>query len=193
MTVAYPYYYLIYKPKGSTQSQCFLQYAEVHKNAVQTLFKEYLREPPRDVSSSAPILYLLRQYIELQLKGIIKWIEPSYKIKSGKKGHDIIDLYDKAQKVIDERYGLAQLGQANQDCEKFIKSLGKVDATVGRYPETIDEKEFKIDEWLQMKVRTLTDFKDIAEKVIKDLERMEGYVESKKNNEQENWANQERP
>lgn len=187
--MSYPYYYLIYKPKGSTTADGLLSYAEVYRDATEKLLKEYLEEPPRPVFSIAPLLYLLRHYIELQLKGIIKWVVPSYKPPRGK-GHDIKLLYEKALHEINEKYGLEQLGQSDGDCEKFIKTLGETDASLARYPQTVGEEDFEIDGWLQGKICTLTDFNDIAGKVIRSLEGVEGFLTMKHETEQETWANQ---
>jgi hypothetical protein len=184
--MSYPYYYLIYKPKGSTTAQGFLAYADVYRTATENLLKEYLENPPRPVFSIAPLLYLLRHYIELQLKGIIKLVESSYKPE----GHDVKALYEKAMNVIDKKYGLEELGQSDSDCERFIKILGETDASLARYPQRLDEEDFAIDGWLKDRIYTLEAFKDIAEKVISSLEGVEGFLDMKHGNCQENWRNQ---
>jgi len=110
-----------------------------------------MKRPPMHDYSLAPILFLLRQYIELQLKGIIMYNEYSHEVI---KEHDIVYLYERAHETIKERYGLDELGLPNEDVVKFIHSLGEFDknAQAFRYPETSGGKDFfdeptEIDPW----------------------------------------------
>lgn len=187
------YYPLDYKPLGATPSDHYLQYAEVYKDAIQALLKEYLESPPAHDYSLAPILFLLRQYIELQLKGIIMYNEYSHEAIIE---HDIETLYEKAHKNIEDKYGLDELGKPNQEVTRFIRSLGKFDrkAQAFRYPEGKNGKDFfnisiKTDSWLHERIISLPKLNDIAEKIIGDLEGIEGYLDAMKENEEENLAN----
>jgi len=189
------YYPLDYKPEEANPSEQYLNYAQVHKDAIQILLKEYLEHPPMHDYSLAPILSLLRQYIELQLKGIIMYREHTPEpIVS----HDIIWLYEKARKTIEEMYGSSELGPSNGDVVRFISSLGKFDpkAQAFRYPTHKDGKDFfseseRMDTWLHERIISLPLLSDIAEKIIDDLEGIEGYLALKKENEEEELGNAE--
>jgi len=193
----YHYYPLDYKPDYAKQSEQYLQYAEVYKDTIQLLLKEYLERPPIHDYSLAPILALLRQYIELQLKGIIMYPEET---REPIVSHDIISLYKKAHKKIEEKYGLKELGKPNEDVVKFMKKLGEFDpkAQAFRYPTDKDGKDFfseseRMDAWLRERIMALPLLSDIAEKTIGDLEGIEGYLDLKKWNEDEENANAEYP
>ncbi|MHC3130034.1 MAG: hypothetical protein IBV52_08185 [Candidatus Bathyarchaeota archaeon] len=188
-----PYYPLEFKPIGSSKSDDYLQYAEVYKNMIEFSFKKFSEEPPIHDYSLAPILLLLRQYIELQLKGIIIYGEYSAEVIGT---HDIVFLYKKALKAIEEKYGVNMLGKPNKDAEKFIYALGKFDekGELGRYPETREGVAFfdKIKEmgpWLHDRIASFSALSQIAEKVIGDLEGMEGYLDIMSDNEEESLAN----
>jgi hypothetical protein len=191
----YHYYPLDYKPDHAKQSEQYLQYAEVYKDTIQLLLKGYLERPPIHDYSLAPILALLRQYIELQLKGIIMYPEETHEpIVS----HDIISLYEKAHKKIQEKYNLKELGEPNDDVVKFLRSLGEFDprAQAFRYPTRRDGTDFfseseEMDAWLRERIISLPLLNDVAEKIIGDLEGIEGYLDLKKWNEYEEHANAE--
>jgi len=191
----YVYYPLDYKPDHANQSDEYLQYAVVYKDTIQLLLKRYLEDPPIHDYSLAPILSLLRHYIELQLKGIIMHSEENHKpIVS----HDIITLYEKARKKIQEKYSLKELGEPNDDVVKFLKSLGEFDpkAQAFRYPTRRDGTDFfsesiKMDSWLRDRLISLPLLNDVAEKIIGDLEGIEGYLDLKKWNEDEEHTNAE--
>ena len=189
----YLYFPLGYKPEGSSKSDDYLQYAEVYKDVIQFLFQKFSEEPPIHDYSLAPILFLLRQYIELQLKGIIIYGEYSAEVIGT---HDIVFLYEKAMKAIEEKYGTDMLGEPDKDAEKFIYALGSFDkkGELGRYPETREGVAFfdlikEMDPWLHDKIRSFSALSEIAEKVIEDLEGMEGYLDNMSDNEEESLAN----
>ena len=189
----HPYYPLEFKPLGSRKSDDYLQYAEVYKNVIEFLFKKFSEEPPIHDYSLAPVLLLLRQYIELQLKGIIIYGEYSAEVIGT---HNIVFLYKKAMKAIEEKYGVNMLGEPNKDAEKFIYALGNFDkkGELGRYPETREgvaffEKIKEMDPWLHEKIISLSALSEIAEKVIGDLEGMEGYLDISSESEEESFAN----
>jgi hypothetical protein len=191
----YVYYPLDYKPDYAKQSEQYLQYAEVYKDTIQLLLKAYLKHPPIHDYSLAPILALLRQYIELQLKGIIMYPEETNEpIVS----HNIISLYQKAHKKIEEKYSLKELGKPNEDVVKFMRRLGEFDpkAQAFRYPTRKDGTEFfdksqEIDAWLHERIISLPLLNDVAQKIIGDLEGIEGYLDLKKWHEDEACANAE--
>ena len=187
------YYPLDYKPKGSPKSEDYLQYAEVYKDIIRFLFKKFSEEPPIHDYSLAPILFLLRQYVELQLKGIIIYGKYSAEVI---KNHDIVFLYHEAMKAIEGKYGLKMLGKPNSDAEKFIYALGNFDkrGEFGRYPETKESVAFhdkikEMDAWLYDRIASLSALFEIAENVIGDLEGMEGYLDIMSSNEEESLAN----
>jgi hypothetical protein len=189
------YYPLDYKPEEANQSEQYLNYAEVHKDAIQILLKEYLQHPPMHDYSLAPILSLLRQYIELQLKGIIMYNDHTHETIVS---HDIISLYEKARKTIEEMYGSGELGPCDEDVVRFISSLGKFDpkGQAFRYPKRKDGKDFfseseRMDAWLRERIISLPLLNDVTEKIIGDLEGIEGYLDLKKEAEEEGLANAE--
>jgi hypothetical protein len=100
-------------------------------------FKEF---PPIHDYALAPVLLLLRHYIELQLKGII--ISCKDDLPNTDKHHDIGNLFRRAIQAVSARYG--QAGKPNDDTESFIMELSKFDpkGEAFRYPETRDGKEF---------------------------------------------------
>lgn len=190
----YNEYPIGWKPKYATMSHSYLQYGSVYKDAINTLLEEYLENRPMHDYSLAPILFLLRQYIELQLKGFIMYHE---KIHNVIKNHDILWLYKKAWNTVKDRYGIKEIGSPNKDAEKFIRLLGNFDkkGEAFRYPESSNKKEFfakpeKIDGWLYERIVSLTLLTDIAKKIIDDLEGIEGYLQIKKEQEQELFAEQ---
>jgi hypothetical protein len=192
----YVYYPLDYKPEDGNPSHYYFQYAVVYKDAIHVLLKEYLKSPPWHDYSLAPIHFLLRQYIELQLKGIIICAEQSHETIIG---HDIIKLYEKARKTVEQEYGLEELRKPNEDVVRFIQSLGEFDrkAQAFRYPEGKDGKDFfdesvKMDAWLRERIISLPKLNEIAEKIIGDLEDIGGYVQHKRENEEESLANADR-
>lgn len=189
----HPYYPLDYKPEGSCKSDEYLQYAEVYKDIIQFLLRKFCEEPPIHDYSLAPILFLLRQYIELQLKGIIIYGEYSTEVIGT---HDIVFLYKKAMEAIEEKFGANMLGKPNWDAEKFIYALGKFDkkGEAFRYPETRKGEGFcdkikKMDPWLYERIASFSALSEIAKKIMEDLEGMEGYLDFMSSNEEESLAN----
>lgn len=165
-----------WKPEYSTKADSYLQYGIVYKDAVTTLLENYSKQSfPHDYAL-APIIFLLRQYIELHLKGFIMYHE---KVHKPEKRHDILWLYHEAWKTIKERYGIREIGAPDDDAEKFIRALGNFDkkAQAFRYPERMDGTDFfdkpeKIDKWFYKKITSLNLLSDVAKKVIDDLEGM---------------------
>jgi len=183
ISMHYCEYPIGWKPKYSKKAYSYLQYGSVYKDAINTLLEKYLKNRPLHDYSLAPILFLLRQYIELQLKGFIMYHEKIHKVE---KNHDILWLYKKALVTVKERYGIQEIGAANEDAEKFIRKLGNFDKTgqVFRYPERSDGTEIfcnpeGIDIWLYERITSLDLLADIAKKVIGDLEGFEGYLQIK--------------
>jgi hypothetical protein len=188
-------YPLDFKPPWASKSEEYLQYAEVYKDTIEFLLEKFSENPPIHDYSLAPVLFLLRQYIELQLKGIIIFCKKT--LPKEDKHHKIGPLYKKAIKAVDEKYGKEQLGEANPDVERFIEALSNFDVNgqAFRYPETskgdmFSERIEKLDGWLYERITTLADFSDVVSKTIGDLEGIEGYLDIMYENEQEEWANQ---
>jgi hypothetical protein len=149
-------YPLDFKPDWEPVSESYLQYAEVYKDTVQFILKKYSEEPPIHDYALAPLLFLLRQYIELQLKGIIFYGNWSPRVEGN---HDIVSLYSDAMKSINQKYGTEALDKPNSDVEKFIHLLGKFDhrSQAFRYPVTREGEEFckkieKMDTWLYERI-----------------------------------------
>jgi hypothetical protein len=179
---------------GTSKSEQYFVYADVNRQAVELIMEEFSKNPPLHSHSLAPVVFLLRHYIELQLKGIIAFGEVTHLVK---KNHDIQALYKEAIRNVEQKYGLEKLGKANPEVEKFIATLSNFDKTgeAFRYPETVDGRAFaqlveKMDPWLYETITVLENFADIAKKVIADLEGIEVYLDIMSENEQEGWANQ---
>jgi len=181
------YYPLDYKPEGATPADAYLQYAEVYKDAITILLAEFSEHEPMHDYSMAPVLALLRQYIELQLKGIIMYHERPANHKP-RKGHDIFDLYKLANRIVEERYRV-QL-EANEEVSQFIEDLGKLDpkGQIFRYPETLEGKDFDFS-LMYEQIMSISRLKEIAEKVFGDLEGLEGYLDFQRENEEEAASN----
>ena len=125
-------YTLDYRPYGSEPYLWYLNYARVYKETIKLLLKLYLERPPQFQNDFcmayhdyrlAPLIFLLRQYIENQLKGLCLYLGL---IKSPILEHNIAILYTRLNKYIKEKFGdagLRQLGKPNEDCEKFIVFL----------------------------------------------------------------------
>jgi len=182
------YYPLDYKPEWSTPADAYLQYAEVYKDAILILLSEFTKHEPIHDYALAPVLALLRQYIELQLKGIIMYFESPATHKP-RKGHDIFRFYKLAHKAVEKRYPVPK---ANEEVSQFIESLGKFDpkGEMFRYPETLEAKDFrdlseKLDPLLREQIMSISKLRDIAEKVFNDLEGLEVYLDFMKESEEE--------
>lgn len=186
-------YPIDFKPDYALKSEEYLQYAEVYRDSIQNLLNNFSMEPPFHDYSLAPVLLLLRQYIELQLKGII-FYEESHPNVIG--NHDIVLLYREAMKAVDKKYGTKPLGKLNPDAEKFIVLLGKFDSKgeAFRYPETRNGQSFhdkiqKMDSWLYEQITSLSALIQISEKIFGDLEGIEGYLDAMKEHKEETYAN----
>jgi len=53
------------------KAEVYLQYAAVYKDAIEILLKDFSNHHPPHDYALAPLLALLRHFIEIQLKGII--------------------------------------------------------------------------------------------------------------------------
>lgn len=187
-------YPLNFNPSWTPKSESYFAYADVYKDAITSLLKDFSKKPPIHDYSLAPVLFLLRQYIELQLKGIIFFGKLPSKAE---KRHDIIFLYSEALNWVREKYGTERLGDPHPDVVRFINSLGKFDAKgeAFRYPETVEGEAFaekieKMDSWLYDRITTVNSLSDVAGKIFDNLEGIEGYMDIMSENEQEGWANQ---
>lgn len=69
------YYPLDWRPGGATIGESFLQYAHVFRDAIEILFNHFEENKPIHDYALAPVLTLIRHYIELQLKGLILYRE----------------------------------------------------------------------------------------------------------------------
>jgi hypothetical protein len=96
----------------------YLQYAEVYKDAISILLSEFTKHEPMHDYALAPVLALLRQYIELQLKGIIMYFESPATHKP-RRGHDIFRFYKLAHKAVEEKY---EVPKASEEVSRFIES-----------------------------------------------------------------------
>ncbi len=69
------HYPLNYRPEYLPIAVAYLEYAEVYKDAITIILADFSGQEPMHDYSLIPVLALLRQYIELQLKGIIMYCE----------------------------------------------------------------------------------------------------------------------
>lgn len=84
------------------------------------------------------------------------------------------------------------LGEPDKDAEKFIYALGNFDrkGELGRYPETREGTAFfdklkEMDPWLHERIASFPALSEIVEKVVGDLEGMEGYMDIMSDSEEE--------
>ena len=89
----------------------FLQYAFVYKDCVELLLENYEKKPPSHDYGMAPTLFLLRHYVELQLKGILLFCNDDLKNPN----HNIAELYKKTMKTVSEIYGKENIGKADAE------------------------------------------------------------------------------
>jgi hypothetical protein len=164
----------------TTRDASFLQYAEVYKDCIETSMDKFRISPPIHDYALAPLLLLLRHYIELQLKGIIVHCKDD--LPNTDKHHDIGNLFRKAVKTVAETYG--QSGKPNDDTESFIMELSKFDpeGEAFRYPETRDGKEFSkkieiMNKWLYENLTDLQQLSEVIAKTIEDLEGLEDFID----------------
>ncbi|RLI39374.1 hypothetical protein DRO69_14360 [Candidatus Bathyarchaeota archaeon] len=179
---------LDYKPEWASPAEEYLEYAEVYKDAVLILLNEFTKQEPIHDYALAPVLFLLRQYIELQLKGIIMYFE-SPATHRPIKAHDIFSLYRKTHEVVEKRY---KVPKANEEVSKFIEGLGKFDpkGEMFRYPETTIGEDFRdrckrLDRKLYEQITLVPKLKEITEKIFQDLEGLEVYLDFMKESEEE--------
>ena len=185
MSASYP---IDHKQKKSSKSEEYFQYAEVYKHAIVSLLEEFSKNPPIHDYSLAPVLYMLRQYIELQLKGIIAYDKINPKPR---KTHDVWFLYNEALKNVQERYGIGGFKKPDLEVLQFIESIANFDKNgeAFRYPETSKGEGFAPIEAIFLH-SIASDLSDLANKIIGHLENIEGYLDCMYENEQEGWANQ---
>jgi hypothetical protein len=189
MSERYPISYISH----SSKSKAYFTYAKVFRQAINLLLDEFIENPPLHSHSLAPVVFLLRQYIELQLKGIIAFGEGEHKVN---KSHNIQSLYENAKLNVKEKYGLDGLSKPHSDVPRFIKCLSDFDikGEAFRYPERTDgigfgELSATMDKWLFEEITDLDKFFDIAQKVIKYLENIEGYLVYMHDQQQEKDSN----
>lgn len=154
-----------------------------------------MKHPPIHDYALAPVIFLLRQYIELQLKGVFFQCGGTSKVE---KSHDIIRLYHEAFEAMKKEYGAEAVGNPNPETEKFVYSLGSFDPTgqTFRYPETSKGEGFskrieRMDAWLYGKITGIQDLSDVVTKIIADLEGLEACLEELEEGRQEEMGYEE--
>ena len=152
----------------------FLQYAVAYKDCIEFLLEEYEKKPPSHDYGMAPALFLLRHYIELQLKGILIFCK-GQDVKE--LSHNIAELFKKTEKTVVEIYGKDSIGKPDSEVEKFILALGNFSkkGEAFRYPESKDgtpfsEKLRASDSWFYESITDLRRLKPLMKKVIENLD-----------------------
>jgi hypothetical protein len=153
----------------------FLQYAVVYKDCIEFLMEHYEKKPPSHDYGMAPVLFLLRHYVELQLKGIL--ISCRYDLKD--LNHNIAELYKKTMKFVIEIYGRENVGNPDAEVEKFLLALGNFSqkGEAFRYPESKDgtpfSEKFKAsDIWFY---ESITDFSKLRPLIKNVIDNIEGF------------------
>jgi hypothetical protein len=186
-------YPIDYGINGSSKSDQYFIYAEVYKQAIELNLEQFSVSPPIHSHSLTPVVFLLRQYIELQLKGIIAFGEDHHEVQIT---HKIQYLYEQAIKNVEQNFGLERLRETNPEVNKFILCMSRFDprGQAFRFPENSKGDDFSeliggADLWLYEKVTVLDGFKDITAKTIRDMENIEAYLQCMNDGQQESWTN----
>ena len=154
----------------------FLQYAEVYKDCIDFLMEHYEKKPPSHDYGMAPVLFLLRHYAELQLKGILIFCKADFP----KKSHNISELFTKTVKTVTEIYGKENVGKPDAEVEKFLHAIGNFSqkGEAFRYPESLDGASFskKIhasNKWFYENITEFSKLRTLIKKVTDNLEGLE--------------------
>lgn len=181
-----PYYYPIdYRAEYEPKAEVYIQFASGYRDLIQRIFSDMEQNRPIHDYSLAPVVLLLSHYVELMLKGVI---HKCNKVHEPIGTHNIEYLYNTAEKKVKQRYG--DPGKENPDVKRFILELGKFDRSsqAFRYPENRNGENIEfsgMNDWLYDRLCTLLGLRDIAEKVIDDLEGLSAYVDIVIEGEQE--------
>jgi len=185
-------------PKWQPRGDNYLNYANAYKTAVQILLDNLQNTGHDHDYQNIPLLYLFRQYIELQLTGLILYgsiISGNLSenidefIKKARTSHNLKTLLDKLKQVeIPDEYW-------NKTVTTFITNLNQMDNRSDRfrYPENSKGQEFyKPGDSVYQNNKTFyneLNRLDILETRINDvinfLEGMETYFEIQKENYEE--------
>ena len=187
------YYPLDWSPEYATRSQQYLERASGFREVIEAALGVFQEHRPLHDYALGPIVFLLRHWIELQLKGIITYIREIEGVDVRPvKGHNIKKLYRKATEIAKEfalNRGLTY-PLANPEVERFVNLLGKYDpkGEVFRYPETLDgQPVFRepMNGDLYDRVMTVDGLTASCTLVFGDLEGLEGWLDFIKENEEE--------
>ena len=127
-------------PKWLSETwQQYLDIAMSYKKVIEYLLPYHAREEgiysERDI---LPILYLIRHFFELVIKGmILKNKNDRSKIVKIKENHNLSKLFDEWKKVDSDL-------KVDRDVESFIRRLGDLDfkGDTFKYPYDMQENEF---------------------------------------------------
>ena len=177
--------------RGETRAQLYLERAEGFREVIEAILETFTKIPPLHDYSLGPVVFLLRHWIELQLKGIIVYVtEPAD--HESIKGHDIAQLYKLATKITKDFASNRNLDWPcpNSKVERLISLLGNYDSKgeVFRYPETLDgESVFQepMDNDLYDMVMTVEGLTESCSLIFGDLDGLEGWMDNIKENEEE--------
>lgn len=165
-------YPLDYTLPSDSRADRYLQYAIAYKDCVEFLIENYEKKKPSHGYGLTPVLFLLRHYVELQLKGLLIFCGNDLK----KLDHDISKLYNETRETVNNRYG-KNIGNPDPEVEDFLLYLGEKDkgGDLFRYPETIGGTDFSetfrtADNWFYEAITDIQKLKSLVKKVIYDID-----------------------
>ncbi len=182
---------LDWKPEHQERGDSYLQYAENYKDSMLVLLKEVSSRSWGHDYEFAPLLFLFRHYLELQLTGLILYgsvVSPSLRknlnefMAKSRTNHSLVMLYEKLKEVeIDKKYWTKELNRLITNFDKLDNRSDRF-----RYPERNDGNEFYTnDKYFEanfqfyIELTTLSTLKEHIEYAVKSLESLEGYFDSK--------------
>ena len=164
-----PYYVLDDETPGR-KYRFYLTYGDAYKHAVEVLLERFKTRPHAgDWHSMAPLplLFLLRHFVELKLKGLIFYKDPN---APPSKVHDLVALLNRLK-------GMDNDIRITTEAERWIKRLEDMDErSIGfRYPEKIIVRRNGVTT-IKFSGRVITreELFDGVEEILSSLENVEG-------------------
>ena len=135
---------LNWRPPWGNKGEDYLAYAEVYKDAIESLLNKIERFGGHSYQP-LPLFYLLRHYVEIMLTGLIIYSSTfsfGYKnleqfLKDKRKSHDLLVLFNKLKEC-------EHCLKFSKDFEYFLKNLDSFDKKSDRfrYPEDSKGKSY---------------------------------------------------
>lgn len=184
------YYPLDWIPRGATRAHFYLERAEGFREVIEAVLKVFNESQPIHDYSLGPVVFLLRHWIEIQLKGIYVYAsEPAS--NEPVKSHEISSLYKIATEKIKEFASNRYLDRPrwNHKVEHILYLLGQYDpkGEVFRYPETLDGQSVfrkSMDSELYDVVMTVEGLTEFCTLIFDYLDGLEDWLDEMKENEE---------